>query len=166
MDLLAEYLKAIDYQITGGSEFLWKCYGPNARFLERVDEKFHVGAIFDTQTKTVYEMEISHTNDGDVRYKWYNPDYFQVMKDEAESRQINWNKFCDDLNWHVTDSSEDILDKIVKILAGEEYDTRVVLALDLDSDTLETLNKAADLEGITVEEFVERVLTKIVEEEG
>lgn len=160
-----QFLVAIGYNISEGSEFLWKCYGDNARYLDYNTEDFHVSAVYDTKTLEVYEASISSMYSGDLGYKWHNPDYLTQYQDEAKSRNVIWDKLGEDHAWAITDCYDDILDKIVKILAGEEYDKRVVLSLDLDEDLRDKIQAAADLDGITIDEFFERLLTRIINEQ-
>lgn len=164
VNLFEEYLKAIQFKITDGSEFLWKCYGPNARFLESIDDNFHVSAIYDTVDQTVYEIAISSTYEGDVRYKWFNPDYLEAYQAEANEREIQWDQCFDDERWAITESFDDILDKVTKILAGEEYDDRVIMKLDLGQDVIDRINQTAEMLGITPDELVTQILTQMVNE--
>ena len=162
---LAAYMNAIDYKVTDGSEFLWDCFGPNARFLDRSDDDYHVSAVFDNRTHQVYEVSISSTYDGDVRYRWIDLNFINDYKAEAENKGTRWDQFCDDMNWHLTDTYEDILDKVECILNGREYDKRVVLSLEFDDDVKEMIQQAADIQGITIDEFIERALKAVIEEE-
>ena len=50
MITLKDYLEAIDYRITGGSEYQWKCFGPNARYLDCDSPElnvYNVSCVFD-----------------------------------------------------------------------------------------------------------------------
>lgn len=159
------YIKAIRYKITNGEEFLWECYGPNARYLESSDDDYHISAIFDTETAQIYESSISSTYSGDIRYRWIDLNYIEACKAEATSRGVDWMDFSDGQPWHMTDDFDDIIDKISKIPYGEEYDRRVVLTLDLEEDVKEMIETAAALQGITIDEFIERALKAVIEEE-
>lgn len=159
------FTKAIDFKITDGSEFLWKCFGPNARFLDSSDDHFHVSAVFDTQTQQIYEISISETYEGELRYRWIDLEYLDAYKEEATQRNIKWDEFGEDLNWHMTDDFDDIIDKVAKIPKGEEYDPRVVLTLDLDDDVKEMLETAAALRGISIDQFVELALKEVIKKE-
>lgn len=159
------YIRAIEFKITDGDNFLWKCFGPNARFLESLDGDFHVSAVFDTVTRRIYEASISSTYSGDIGYRWIDMDYIEAYKEEAASRNVDWMQLCDDKRWAMTDDFDDIIDKITKITRGEEYDPRVILYLELDDDVKEMVENAATLLGISIEEFVERALKETIKEE-
>lgn len=162
---MESYIKAIRYKITSGEEFLWNCYGPNARYLESSNDEYHISAIFDTETAQIYEASISSTYSGDIRYRWIDLNYIDACKSEAKSRGVDWMEFSDGQTWHMTDDFDDIIDKISKIPYGEEYDRRVVLSLDLEEDVKEMIETAAALRGISIDEFIEQALRAVIEEE-
>ena len=62
--LLKDFLEAIDYKITGGSEYSWTCFGPDARYLDCIDDegssesRYSINAIFDSEDQTVYAFEL------------------------------------------------------------------------------------------------------------
>src|SRR3546814_2801000 len=60
-----------------------------------------------------------------ICYRWIDLDYLDAYKEEAKQRNIKWDEFSEDLNWHMTDDFDDIIDKVTKIPKGEEYDPRV-----------------------------------------
>lgn len=159
------YVKAIDYKITDGSEFLWQCFGPDARFLDSSDDIFHISAVFDTKTQRVYEVSISETYGGDLRYRWIDMEYLDAYKSEAKQRNVKWDEFTEELNWHMTDDFDDIIDKVTKIPKGEEYDPRVVLVLELEDDVKEMIETAAALRGVSIDQFVEEALKAVIAKE-
>ena len=57
---LADVNQALNHQITEGSEYQWKCFGPNARFLDYTIMGLDVtaGVIHDTQTQEIYEATL------------------------------------------------------------------------------------------------------------
>ena len=162
---LESFLKAINYRISAGSEFLWKCFGPNARYLDSENDNFTTYAIFDHETQHVYEVAISSTYDGEIAYRWIDLDFIEAYKEESKNRNIDWMRMSEETTWATTDCFDDIIDKVTKILAGEEYDTRVVVTLDLDEDVKELIERAASLEGITIDEFIEKALRAVIEKE-
>ena len=48
---LQEFLAASDGHVSGGSEFMWKCYGPDARFMDISDIDSAAAHIFN---RTLY----------------------------------------------------------------------------------------------------------------
>ena len=59
----------------------------------------------------------------------------------------------------------DILEKATAIWRDEPFDTRVMMELDLDEETIELMNKMASDRGITVDELVEQALMAVMARE-
>lgn len=87
------FLAYIEYKITGGSEFLWECYGPNAWCIE----SDHTHAVIDRVTHMVYEVEVNICNS--KNYKWIDPDFADKYIAEAESRKVDPWQVYDDVNY-------------------------------------------------------------------
>lgn len=169
MNLLKSYLEAIDYKITGGSEYGWNCFGENARYLDCADSEssdgtYSVHAIFDSVTQEVYAMEAwDYTNDRE--YRWINPDFVQAHKDEADSRDFDHEESFDGRKFIELEVEEDILEKITAIVAGADYDTRVKVPLNLPDDVLFGLMKQAHERDLTLNQLMEEVLLEAIERE-
>ena len=88
MILLKNYLEAIEYKITDGTDYGWQCYGSNARYLDSYKEdQYSVGAIFDSQDQFVYAIELwDYQNNRE--YRWQHPNYKQAFLNEAKERVI------------------------------------------------------------------------------
>ena len=43
MTTVEDFVKAVDYKITGGSEYQWDCFGDNARYLDCCDSEYADG---------------------------------------------------------------------------------------------------------------------------
>ena len=167
MITLREYLEAIDFKITGGSDYCWECFGPNARYLDSDDKegyggKYHVGAVFDSANQTVYQVEV-WDYENDREYRWTHPEYAKAHRKNAKKMDVDHRESADGRNYIDLEVPEDILDKIAKIIAGEEYDTRVEVPLTLPDDQLFELMKTAHERDITLNELVEEVLTEAIE---
>lgn len=163
-NLLQSYLEAIQYRVTGGSEFLWHCFGRNARTLDseakRLDE-FSMNAIFDSKTQRVYSIE-AHDYVESRAYRWIDPEFRDAHTQEAQDRDVDPNNAWDDTDFIDVEIPEDILEKISKMHNGEEYDTRIMIPLDLsDAEQLELMRRAHELD-ITFNELVCGILTKAI----
>jgi hypothetical protein len=159
---LNDFLSCIDYRITEGSQYLWTCYGDNAFTIDSWNGKHGpegrcASCIFDTETTEVYEVTAwDYKNNRE--YRWINPDFIQDHKNEAKARGVDFNQSSDDRKFIDLEVVEDILEKTRAIMHGEEYDTRVIIQLELSSEEELLLMRAAHAEDITVNEFVERIL--------
>jgi hypothetical protein len=54
----------------------------------------------------------------------------------------------------------------LSIKAGEDYDTRVSVPLELENDEMFELMKMAHEQDLTLNEFVEQLLRRVIEEES
>ncbi len=162
MITLEDYVKAIGYRITGGSDYGWSCFGDNARYLdcthrEDSDGDYSIHAIFDPETQVVYALE-AWDYIRDIEYRWVNPEYRQAFEDESNTRGIDPDESLDGKKYSDLEVSEDILEKISKIVAGEEYDTRVKVPVNFSDEELFRYMKLAHEMDITFNELVEQAL--------
>lgn len=159
---LKDFLSCIDYHITESSQFLWACYGENALTIDSWNGKHgtegrSASCVFDTETAEVYEVTAwDYKNNRE--YRWINPDFLQDYKDEFASRGIDFSHSFDDRKFIDLEVVEDILEKTKAIMNGEDYDTRVIIQLELSSQEEMLLMRAAHAADVTVNEFVERIL--------
>jgi len=170
MITLKDFLEAIQYKITDGSEYLWNCYGHNARSMDYWNGKTGedgrtVTAVFDTQTQVVYQME-AWDQSTDVAYRWIHPDYIEVVKDEAKSRNVDFEKSIDDNKFTDLEVEEDILNKALAIVAGEDYDKRIMVTLTLGKDEEHLLMKLAHEADMSLNKFVEHILREDMAKRG
>ena len=167
MITIEDYLKAINFQITGGSEYTWKCYGDNARYLDSADNEgigtYSVSAVFDSVDQTVYAVELwDYKNDRE--YRWINPAFVGAHMKECAKHNVDVYESMDGRNYIDLDVGADILEKIAKVVAGEEYDTRVQVPVDFsDDDLLQYMKLAHDLD-ITFNELCERAIKEAINE--
>lgn len=160
MITLKEWMEVVDYRITEGSNYLWDCYGPNAYSLDSWNgeqEGHSFSIIFDTKTQVVYEVQ-AHDYKNQRAYRLCNSAYQMDMEIEAGNRGINKNQAWDEVDYINLESDDDWIQKALAIAAGEDYDTRVTIPLELDDCDLLTLMKMAHERDLTFNEFVEEVL--------
>lgn len=96
---LAEIMMAFNHKISGGSQYMWNCFGPNAWFL---DFENNVSIIIDRMTREVYEVSwypdtVVAKDDEIYEVTWVNPSYIGAYKEECESRRVRLPEFRDDL---------------------------------------------------------------------
>ena len=163
MITLKQFLEAIQYKITEGSEYLWKCYGESAYSIDywngKFDDSVSASCIFDTKTQQVYEVQGWDEKAG-VEYRWINPDYIKQVKKEFKAKKIDFTQSIDERKFTDLDVEDDILAKITGMVAGIEYDKRIVVPLDLTEDEEYTLMKMAHKADMSLNKFVEYILTE------
>ena len=88
--MLKEYLEAIEYRITEGSDFGWSCFGPNARYLDcqgpDLNNDYSISCVFDSINQDIYLVEAwDYRNSRE--YRWINPTYKNDYK--KNSKKVN-----------------------------------------------------------------------------
>lgn len=168
MITLKEYLEAINFKITGGSEYLWECYGPHCRYLDSDDNNdgentYSVSAVFNCVNQTVYAVELWDYVNG-REYRWINPAYVKAHADACAKHDVGVDESSDDRKFINLDVPGDILEKISKVVAGEPYDTRVQIEVDFSDEDLLKYMKLAHQMDISFNELVEQALQNAIDE--
>lgn len=164
MITLEDFLKAIDFSITEGSEYLWQCFGPDSYQISswnRNENQNTVCVVFDKKTKVVYTLEAwDYANRR--TYRWIHPDYIDAVKEEYANRNLDFTESIDDEKFIDIEVPEDILEKAAAISAGEEYDTRIQVTLNLPNKDLLALMTMAHERDVTLNKMVEIILTEMI----
>lgn len=160
---LSKVNEALSHRITGGSEYQWDCYGFDVRFLDYESDYAHATVIFDTQNQTVYEATVNSKDESIKPYRWLNPDSKNKYFTECREREINPTVAWDDVKWVDLETVEDFLDKASAMFNGEGFDERVQVPLDLDRDELFRLMEMAHERDITLNQLVEEILQKVID---
>ncbi len=168
MTHLKDFIEAIEYKVTGGSEYQWDCFGPNARYLdcdetEDSSSTYHASAIFDSITQQVYSIEVwDYANDRE--YRWIDKAYIKDHMKACTEHEVDVYESLDNLNYIDLDVAEDILEKVNAIINRVDYDTRVKVPVDFsDEDLLQYMKLAHEMD-ITFNELVERAIKAAIED--
>jgi hypothetical protein len=157
MITIEQFMQAIKYRITEGTEYCWDCYGSNARYITSDDEHYSASIIFDSLDHTVYEATIcDYVNDR--AYRLLNPETSKQMSEESKQRLIDHCVAWDSVNYVDLESIEDWMEKISAVINKQPYDDRVVVPLDLSDQELLVLMKMAHERDVTFNQFIETVL--------
>ena len=166
MITLKEFMEIVDYRITEGSDYGWQCYGHDAYMLDSWNGE-HDGhsftIIFDTKTQEVYEVQ-AHDYVNQRAYRLINDEDAKKNKKEARKRGIDKDMAWDDVNYIDLDVDDDFIQKALAIRAGEVYDTRVQVPLELDKDQMYQLMTMAHEQDKTLNELVEDLLRSMINE--
>ena len=166
---IKDFMETVNYRITEGSDYMWNCFGYNAYRLDswNGDQDGHtISIVFDTRTQEVYEVE-AFDYKRNRAYRMINPAYRAVFDEEVESRDVA------DEAWEMDDGTpvkfvdlevaDDFLEKARALVAGEDYDTNVLVPLNLEKDQLFDLMLMAHERNITLNQLVEEVLRVEIE---
>jgi len=159
---LQEFIESIGFKITGGDEFLWRCYGPNARTIDCEDlEKYSITCVYDTQTQEVYEINACDYVK-ERAYKYINPEYLEAYKAQAQAYGVSDDIAWDSVEYTHLDVTHDMYEKIEGIMSGEDYDDRVIVPLDLsDKDMLKLMIMAHEAD-MTFNEYIQQFLEQFL----
>ena len=168
MITMKEWMELVDYRITEGSDYMWQCYGSNAYALdswnsEQDGHSFTV--IFDTKDQTVYEVQ-AHDYVLDRAYRMINEDFQKKNRKEAKKRDINKDNAWDDVNYIDLEVDDDFIQKCLAIQAGQDYDTRVSIPIDIPDHEMLQYMKLAHERDITFNQLVEQALREAIDQAG
>ncbi len=170
MITLKDFMEAVDYRITEGSDYQWQCFGSNAYCLDswNGDHEGHtVSIIFDTKDQTVYQA-MAYDYARNRAYRMTNPDFKEEFDAECQDRDILDMAWEDDegnpIKYIDLEVEDDFLEKIHSIVNEEDYDTRVQVPVDFSDNELLTYMKMAHERDMTFNEFVEMALRAAIDE--
>jgi hypothetical protein len=151
---LKEWMELVDYKVTEGSDYFTNI--PGLYSLSSWNEEqdgFSFFIAFDPKDEQrVYVVEAcDYANNRAYR-----------LKDSAiELDAQAW----DEVDFTELEVDDDFIQKAQAIKAGETYDTRVSVPLDLEDDLLFELMKKAHERDITLNQMVEEILREVIEQE-
>lgn len=118
---LLDVILAADGRVSGGSEFLWNCWGVNARFMDFADIEGQevINCVFDCKTFIVYEIQV-HVPHQDKCFIWWNQDYALDRHNEARVRNIDPMLAYDNVYYSEVDQSTIL--EYVKDVSATYYD--------------------------------------------
>lgn len=170
MITLKDFMEAVDYRITEGSDYQWQCFGPDAYSLDswNGDHKGHtVSIIFDTKDQTVYQV-MAYDYARNRAYRMTNPDFKEEFDGECQDRDILDIAWEDDegnpIKYVDLEVEDDFLEKVHAIVNDEDYDTRVQIPVEFSDEELLQYMKMAHERDMTFNEFVEEALRSMIEE--
>ena len=159
MITLKEWMEVSNYRITEGSDYCWDCFGPNAYSLTSWSgdqDGYSLCILFDTKTQEVYQVE-AHDYARRRSYRRTNPEYLRQYEDEQFGHGVE-DEAYDGVKFVDLESDDDFIEKALAIVAGEDYDDRVTIPLDLTDKEQLVLFRMAHDRDMSFNEFVIYVL--------
>jgi hypothetical protein len=159
MITLKEWMEVANYRITEGSDY-YAYGGAYALTSWNGDQDgYSLEIIFNQKTQEVYEVQACD-------YK-HQRAYRLVHSDHRDETLLKkaWDQ-VDEVEWTDLESDDDWIQKALAIVAGEDYDTRVSIPIDLPEAELMVLFKAAHEADMTFNDFVEKILREKLADEG
>ena len=151
---LKEWMELVDYKITEGSDYYTNVLGlySMSSWNEQQDGFSFFIAFDPKDDQRVYAVEACD---------YANNRAYRIKDPAIELDKTAW----DDVEFTELDVDDDFIQKALAIKAGEEYDTRVSVPLELEDDLLFELMKQAHERDITLNQMVEQVLREVIEKE-
>ena len=168
MITIQNFMETVNYRITEGSDYLWKCFGDHAYRLDSWDGEHDNGVsvsmVFDRQTQVVYQMD-SHDYGPQRSYRWTHPDHVAAHRQEVVEKlgSVDRDVAYDDVKFVEITEARDMLEKSQSIVNHKPYDTRVQVPIDLYDDELFRLMKMAHEQDITLNQLVEQIIARVIE---
>lgn len=156
------FLQAIKYKITDGSDWNWNCYGVHTHVIDSIINDKESGCVFDTETQEVYQIYMIDEKN-DTQYIWFNPLYRDAYFSESYERKVNPLGYTEDTEYYELLVLEDIIEKLSCFYADKEYDTNILVPIDIDDDLYAELTELALTKNVTVEELISSALIASVE---
>lgn len=118
---LIDVINAAEGRVCGGSEYCWKCWGDNARFMEfaDIDGQEFCTVVFDCKTYDVYDIQV-FVPGHDQCFIWWNPEFKEAHHNESKVRNINPLKAYD--NIFFTEVDEKTAIEYIKDVSCAYYD--------------------------------------------
>lgn len=163
---LKDWMEIVDYRITEGSEFGWKCYGDNVYCLDSWNceqDGYSFTVIFDTRTQEVYEVQ-AHDYFHNRAYRMINPAYKNAQQTKASEMGSYADEAWDDVDYVDLEVDDDFIQKCLAIKTGEDYDTRVSIPVDFTDEELLKYMKMAHERDMTFNQFVEEAIREAMKE--
>ena len=163
---LKQWLELANYRITEGERYLWDCYGKDTCLLSSwngIHDRggYSTDIVFDTKTQIVYEVA-AHDFTNDRAYRMINPKYAKAHDNEASARGVDMNTAWDGVEYTELDVEEDFVEKATAIVNGQDYDTRIAISLQLDSDLEMEIYRNAHRLDMTVNDYIQMALVELI----
>lgn len=159
---LEQAIKIGKYKISGGEEFLWKCFGPNAHYLDFYVEGYfkEFSIVYDSETQKVYQARVG---DEYNNYCLTHPEYVEAYELEAKTRNTEPYGAYSDTCYTKLEVTEDFIEKASAIVDGRYYDTRIKIELEMPDEDLLLLCLDAHSKDITLNQLIEQVIEAEIE---
>lgn len=109
-----------------------------------------ISVTFDKTNNNVCSIDVTKLVNGVKKdYVWIDPDYNEYF--EPEKYQVQ------------TDTKEDIMNKVLAIVNGTDFDESVVLSVELPKDVIYSLMKEAHEKDITLNQLVQQIFQSFID---
>ena len=167
MITLKQFLQAIQHGINSGHHFDWQCYGISAYFMEVQagpgDESNSASIVFDLDNKEVYEASV-YDYANHRAYRILNTAHDVFRKEECNKRAVSTAQAWPGIDYTDLEVEEDFLEKMTAIMLNLEYNTDVLVSLEIDQERLYQLMLMAHDADLTLNQYTNKILRAAFEE--
>lgn len=151
---LKEWMELVDYKVTEGGDYYTNVPGLySMSSWNEEQDGFSFFIAFDPKdNQRVYVVEACD---------YANNRAYRIKDPAIELDKDAW----DGVEFVDLEVDDDFIQKALAIKAGEEYDTRVSVPLELEDELLFELMKKAHERDITLNQMVEQVLREVIDKE-
>ena len=160
MSKFQEIISAAQFKISGGSEYLWSCYGPHARYLDFTSDEFDfdMSLVFDSVNQEVYESSLYINGSA---FRWQNPEFITQYKQECFARDIDPRVAYEGTFYSNCEVFEDYIQKVTDSFTSGDCDHDIVMRFDFTPEQMEIFEQLP--ENTNMEEFLIQVIAEQVE---
>jgi hypothetical protein len=174
---LQDVFVAAKFQICGGAEYGWDCFGRNTYMIDFLSRSFEPysnsgSVVFNRDTQEVCVIEVNfdmtRAEKKDVPFRWVNPKYQEVYKQATLAAGMREKEAWDDIDFIEKDCESEILEILELSMSHfdgmtcqeelEMYVHTCQIELDLERDELFELMLQAHNRGITLNQLFQEVL--------
>lgn len=164
-EVIEKWMKAVQFNVSEGWTYGWDCFSKDTHALSATSNDWESTLIFDRTTKEVFLCEVLDMKNARSYRYFFTEEHQKAHKAYIERlsrafKDVDYN----DKPWITLDVEEDFFDKLTAIVKGEEYDARVEMPLNLTDEEFLLVAKQAHQLDITINQYIERVLTLAVTE--
>ena len=141
-----QFFDIVKFQVSSGSQYPNPVYTSAYMVNSNKRDEFNASCIFNLDTGAVYEIYVHDC----IKYNSY-----RWVAEEFRDSAANMSSTSIEVE-------EDILEKLIAIVNGTEYDTRIIIPIDITDEEFLIMAKAAHAEDITFNEFIEKALTEAI----
>lgn len=152
---LKEWIELVDYKITEGSDYYLSGFTDLYSLSSwNHDPKGHSFSIVfsPVDNQRVYIVEACDYRNN-LAYRLVSPELHNSL-----DAQENWKQAWDDIEWIDLECDDDFIQKVLGIKSGEDYDTRIKVAVDIPNDELFKYMLLAHERDITLNQLIEQAI--------
>lgn len=161
---ISDFMLLVNNKITGGTAYTNPIYGSNLHVLDSEKEDLRRWGTFLYSAHCAYSLDTSNVVELQI-FDYQKEVEYRFVSEEFRGITVPFTTAEDELDkFKLVELEEldDFLEKAKAIINGEEYDTRVMIPLNMNKDELYVLMLAAHTQDITLNQFMTEVIKEAI----